>query len=415
MRFEIEDTPERAAFRLAFREWLRTVLPAGWMEALEDGDDDAFAAARKGFDPLRWMRTIGGSGYAAPLWPSQHGGMSAEPWAQQVVREELGRYRLPTFGINLLGVGLAGPTLVEHGTDEQKSRYLAPILTGEEIWCQLFSEPGAGSDLASLSTRAVRDGDEWVVNGQKVWTSLAQFAKWGMLLARTDPEVPKHEGLSYFVLDMRSPGVTVRPLVQMTGSADFNEVFLSDVRVPDSQRVGAVGDGWRVARTTLMNERLALSGLAIDAASLSGGVRKDPWERMLDGVRDRHDPLVRQDLARVYIAHEVKEITSGRAAAARLKGREPGPEGGIGKIFNAELNQYRTNLTMKAAGLAAVAWMPGDHDAAQRATAFLRTRANTIEGGTSEILRDQIAERILGLPREPAADKGVPWSETRRA
>jgi alkylation response protein AidB-like acyl-CoA dehydrogenase len=415
MRFEIEDTPERAAFRSEMRGWLATVLPAGWMDALERGDDEAFAAARHGFDPFAWMRTIGSSGYAAPLWPREHGGLGADGWAQQVVREELARWRLPTFGINLLGVGLAGPTLVEHGTDEQKRRYLPPILTGEEIWCQLFSEPGAGSDLASLATRAVRDGDEWVVNGQKVWTSVAQFAKWGMLVARTDPDVPKHEGLTYFILDMRQPGVEVRPLVQITGSADFNEVFFTDARVPDANRVGAVGDGWRVARTTLMNERVALSGLAIDADSLTGAARKDPWARTLEGVPDRKDPLVRQALARVYIAQEVKEITASRAATARLGGREPGPEGGIGKIFNAELNQYRTDVAMDAAGMAAIAWMPGDEDAARRATAFLRTRANTIEGGTSEILRNQIAERLLGLPREPAADKGIPWSASSRS
>jgi alkylation response protein AidB-like acyl-CoA dehydrogenase len=414
VRFKIEDTPERAEFRSEMRGWLGTVLPPGWMEALEAGDDEAFAAARKGFDPFGWMRTIGAAGYAAPLWPREHGGLSQPPWAQQVVREELSAWRLPTFGVNLLGVGLAGPTIIEHGNEEQKSRYLPKILTGAEIWCQLFSEPGSGSDLASLSTRAMRDGDEWVVNGQKVWTSLAQLAKWGMLVARTDPDVPKHEGLTYFVLDMKSPGVEVRPLVQITGSADFNEVFLTDVRVPDSQRVGTVGDGWRVARTTLMNERVALSGLAIDAASLMGGVRKDPWQQILDGVPDRSDPLTRQSLARVYIAQEVKEITSARAAAARLSGRDPGPEGGIGKIFNAELNQRRTEMTVDAAGMAGIAWLPGDEEAKQRATAFLRTRANTIEGGTSEILRSQIAERLLGLPREPAVDKGVAWSATRR-
>ena len=414
MRFKIEDTAERAEFRSEMRSWLRTVLPAGWMEALESGDDEAFGRARGNFDPFKWMRTIGASGYAAPMWPAEYGGMSRPPWAQQVVREELAAWRLPTFGINLLGLGLAGPTLIEHGTDEQKARYLPKILTGEEVWCQLFSEPGSGSDLASLATRAVRDGDEWVVNGQKVWTSLAHAARWGMLVARTDPEVPKHEGLTYFVLDMRSPGVEVRPLVQITGSADFNEVFLTDVHVPDSQRVGAVGDGWRVARTTLMNERVALSGLTIDAASLMGGVRKDPWRRILDGVPDRADPLTRQALARLYIAQEVKEITSARAAAARLSGREPGPEGGIGKIFNAELNQYRAEMTVDAAGMAGIAWVPEDEEAEQRATAFLRTRANTIEGGTSEVLRSQIAERLLGLPREPAVDKGVPWSATRR-
>jgi alkylation response protein AidB-like acyl-CoA dehydrogenase len=415
MRWKIEDTKERAAFRAEFRDWLAGVLPPGWVSAIESEDDEAFAAARKGFDPMRWMRTIGESGYAAPLWPKEYGGLSGEGWMLQVIREELAAWRLPMYGINLLGVGLAGPTIIEHGKEEQKLRYLPKILSGEEVWCQLFSEPGSGSDLASLSTRAVRDGDEWVVNGQKVWTSLAQFAKFGMLVARTDPDVPKHEGLTYFALDMRSPGVEIRPLVQITGSADFNEVFFSDVRVPDANRIGAVGDGWRAARTTLMNERVTLSGLSIDATSLTGGVRKDPWEKFLDGIADRGDPGTRQDLARVYMMQELKEITSFRASAARLKGGQPGPEGGIGKVFNAEFNQYRASVAMDAAGLGAVAWLPGDTEAEARATVFLRSRANTIEGGTSEILRSQLAERMLGLPRDVEPDKGVAWSATRRS
>jgi alkylation response protein AidB-like acyl-CoA dehydrogenase len=415
MRWKIEDTKERAAFRSQLREWLGGVLAQGWMSAIEEEDDEAFAAARQGFDPMRWMRTIGENGYAAPLWPKEYGGLSGEGWMLQVIREELATWRLPMYGINLLGVGLAGPTIIEHGNEEQKLRYLPKILSGEEIWCQLFSEPGSGSDLASLSTRAVRDGDEWVVNGQKVWTSLAQFAKFGMLVARTDPEVPKHEGLSYFALDMASPGVEIRPLVQITGSADFNEVFFSDVRIPDANRVGAVGDGWRAARTTLMNERVTLSGLSIDATSLTGGVRKDPWEKFLDGITDRDDPGTRQDLARVYMMQEVKEISSFRANSARLKGGQPGPEGGIGKVFNAEFNQYRANVAMDAAGLGAIAWLPNDKGAEARATVFLRTRANTIEGGTSEILRSQLAERMLGLPREIEPDKEMAWSETRRS
>src|SRR5580658_8650056 len=220
---------------------------------------------------------------------------------QQIVREELGSHRLPTFGVNLLGVGLAGPTIIAHGTEAQKERYLAKILSGEEIWCQLFSEPGSGSDLASLGTRAVRDGDEWVINGQKVWTSIASLSQFGMLLARSDPDVPKHEGLTYLIVEMSSPGVEIRPLRQITGSADFNEVFFTDVRVPDSNRIGEVGEGWRYARTTLMNERVALSGLSIDATSLMGGVRRDPWQALLSGVADRRDPVVRQELARIYI------------------------------------------------------------------------------------------------------------------
>jgi alkylation response protein AidB-like acyl-CoA dehydrogenase len=430
VRWRVEDTPERAEFRAGFVEWLAEVLPPGWLEALENGDQESFDKARRGWNFVEWMGTIGRSRYAAPLWPKEYGGMSGQAWTQQIVREELERHRLPTFGVNLLGIGLAGPTIIAHGTEEQKGRYLAPILSGEEIWCQLFSEPGAGSDLASVSTRAVRDGDEWIVNGQKVWTSIAQLSKYGMLLARTDPDVPKHEGLTYFIVEMGSPGIEVRPLRQITGSADFNEVYLTDVRVPDENRVGDVNDGWRCARTTLMNERVALSGLSIDAASLTGGIRRDPWQQLLAGVRDRTDPAVRQELARIFIAQEVKEITAFRANSARLAGQTPGAEGGLSKVFNAELNQYRANVAMNAGGMSSIAWDPaggrggepegsdasnvGEEDGSRRAVAFLRTRANTIEGGTSEILRNQIAERILGLPREVDADRGVPWSKTRR-
>ena len=417
LRWEIEDTPEQAAFRTEFRAWLGDALPPGWAEAAEAGDDAALEASKRasGFNPFTWQGTIGRSPYAAPLWPKEYGGLSGEAWMQQVIRSELNRYRLPTVAVNLLGVGLAGPTLVEHGTEAQKERYLRKILSGEEIWCQLFSEPGSGSDLASLSTRAVRDGDEWVVNGQKVWTTIAQLARFGMLLARTDPDVPKHEGLTYFILDMHAPGVEVRPLKQLTGSSEFNEVFLTDVRIPDANRVGAVGDGWRCARTTLMNERVALAGISLDPVSFAGGVRRDPWLSYLDGIPDRGDPLVRQRLAQFYIESQVKEITAFRANSARQRGQQPGPEGAVNKVFNAEFNQRRSSFAVDANGLGAVAWAPGDRGAEARATTFLRARANTIEGGTSEVLRNQMAERILGLPRDVEVDKDVPWAEVRRS
>jgi alkylation response protein AidB-like acyl-CoA dehydrogenase len=414
MRWRIEDAPERAEFREQFRGWLRSVLPDGWLDAVDDGDDDALAGLRGSWDLGSWQKTIGGSGYGAPLWPKEYGGLSGEPWMQQVVREELTRYRLPSVSINILGVGLAGPTIIEHGNEEQKKRYLQKILTAEEIWCQLFSEPGSGSDLASLSTRAVRDGDDWIVNGQKVWTSIAQAASYGMLLARTDPDVPKHDGLTYFIVDMKSPGVEVRPLRQITGSAEFNEVFFTDVRIPDENRIGEIGEGWRCARTTLMNERVTLSGVSLDRVAFLGGTRKDPWQSFLETVPDRSSPLVRDRLAQLYIEQEVKEVTAFRAAAARAAGRQPGPEGGVGKVFNAELNQRRSEAAVDAAGLGGVAWMPGDSGAEARAHNFLRARANTIEGGTSEVLRNQIAERLLGLPREPDVDKGLAWSKTRR-
>jgi alkylation response protein AidB-like acyl-CoA dehydrogenase len=332
----------------------------------------------------------------------------------RVIRSELVHYRLPTVSVNLLGVGLAGPTIIEHGTEAQKERYLKKILSGEEIWCQLFSEPGSGSDLASLSTRAVRDGDEWIVNGQKVWTSIAQLSTFGMLLARNDPDVPKHEGLSYFILEMKAPGVDIRPLKQLTGSSEFNEVFLTDVRIPDANRVGDVGDGWRCARTTLMNERVTLAGVSIDPVSLAGGTRRDPWQTLLETVPDRTDKVTRQMLAQLYIDTQVKEFTAFRAAAARQRGSQPGPEGAVNKVFNAELNQRRTDLALSVRGLAGIAWETGDKLAEGRLYSFLRARANTIEGGTSEVLRNQMGERILGLPRDAEVDKGVSWAEARR-
>ena len=419
MRWTIEDSGERAAFRAAFRGWVAEVLEPGWMEAIEGGDEDGYAkvrtaAERNGWNVLSWMRMIGESGYGAPLWPKAYGGLSGEPWMQQLVREELSRWRLPLFGPNILGVGLAGPTIIAHGTDEQKERFLRRILTGEDLWCQLFSEPGSGSDLASLGTRAVRDGDEWVINGQKVWTSIAQFSKYGMLLARTDPNVPKHDGLTYFILEMNSPGVDVRPLRQMTGSSEFNEVYLTDVRIPDNRRVGDINDGWRCARTTLANERDTIAGVSLDPTALFGGVAKDPWQAFLDHVRDRRDPAVRQRLAQLYIEKEVRDITVFRANSARMRGEQPGPEGSVNKVFNAELNQRRTDFAVTASGMAGVAWMPGDKAAEMRAHGFLRARANTIEGGTSEVLRNQVAERVLGLPRDDGAERNVPWRELRR-
>jgi alkylation response protein AidB-like acyl-CoA dehydrogenase len=415
MRWTIEDTPERAAFREEVRGWLRKNLPEGWADAIESGDADALEKARKGWDFFGWSRTIGMSGYGAPLWPKEYGGLSGEPWMQNVVREELAKYRLPTVGLNILGVGLAGPTLIAHGTEEQKARYLQKILTSEEIWCQLFSEPGAGSDLATAGTRAVRSNGEWIINGQKVWTSIAQLSQYGMLLARTDPDNTKHEGLSYFIVDMKAPGVDIRPLRQITGSAEFNEVYFTDVRIPAENIVGTEGDGWRVARTTLMNERVALSGLSLDAASFSGGTRKDPWGLFVDSIPNKRDAVNRQFIAQSYIEKEVKEITQFRANAARMRGEQPGPEGAVTKVYNAEYNKWRSNELLNLNGPSAVAWEKGDSNAENRAHAFLRARANSIEGGTSEILRTQMGERILGLPREPEVDRGIPWKEIKRS
>ncbi|WP_175616149.1 acyl-CoA dehydrogenase family protein [Mycobacterium sp. GA-1841] len=323
------------------------------------------------------------------------------------------------YDLNIIGYGMAAPTLVEYAqTDELKRQWMRPLATTEDIWCQLFSEPGAGSDLAGLATSAVRDGDDWVVNGQKVWTTLAHCANWGILLARTDPDVPKHKGLTYFVVDMRDPGVEVRPLRQMTGQAEFNEVYLSDVRVPDAHRVGAVGAGWGVAMTTLMNERSSIG---------AAGVRRGDGT-IADAVAlwaqrpQRHSPVRRDRLAQLWLRAEAQRLTSERArATATVSG--PGPEGSIDKLVGAELNQQIYEFCMDLLGPEGTLY---DDYAMREVTAadanaggpvqqrFLRSRANTIEGGTSEVLRNILGERILGLPGDLRADSGRPWREVPR-
>ncbi|QZT60746.1 acyl-CoA dehydrogenase family protein [Mycolicibacterium austroafricanum] len=321
------------------------------------------------------------------------------------------------LGLNPMGYGMAAPTVREHAqTDEVRHRLLRPLATTEEIWCQLFSEPGAGSDLAGLATSAVLDGDSWVVNGQKVWTSLAHRAKWGLLLARTDPDVPKHKGLTYFVIDMHADGVQTRPLRQLTGHAEFNEVYMTDARIPDAYRLGAVGDGWRVAMTTLMNERSALggSGSRRGAGTISDAVAL--WASR----PDLHTPVLRDRLTRLWLRAEAQRLTSERSRASATVGG-PGPEGSVGKLVGAELNQHIYEFCMDLLGPEGILYGSyGMHDGdaedwrgpiQQR---FLRSRANTIEGGTSEVMRNILAERVLGLPGDLRADAGMPWKEVPR-
>ncbi len=357
------------------------------------------------------------AGLAWVQFPEGEGGLGLSPKLQKVVNERLGRDGAPMpYGRNPIGHGMGAPTVVSHGSDQQKARYLRPLFTGEEIWCQMFSEPGAGSDVASLSTTAVRDGDEWIVNGQKVWTTLAHLARWGMLIARTDPDQPKHRGMTYFVVDMHAPGVEVRPLRQMTGEAEFNEVFFSDLRVPDAERLGDVGDGWRVALTTLMNERVAIGG-AIQPARGSGIIREAlrAWH-----ATDRHDPVVRDRLSDLWIRAEVLRLTNIRASQLRSKGT-PGPEGSVGKIMSAELNKKVMELSVDMLGAegmlytsyemvrpaSALSW-----DCPQKA--FLRMRANSIEGGTTEVMKNILGERVLGLPGDVRVDKDLPWKDVPR-
>jgi alkylation response protein AidB-like acyl-CoA dehydrogenase len=316
---------------------------------------------------------------------------------------------------NLLGIAMGAGVLDAHATDEQKRRWLRPMFTTEEIWCQLFSEPGAGSDVAGLATRAIRDGDEWIVSGQKVWTTLAHIAKWGMVVTRTDPEMPKHQGLTYFIVDMNAPGVDVRPLYQITGEAEFNEVFFNDVRVPDGNRIDVVGAGWRVALTTLMNERLAIGGSTVPRESGYIGQAIDVWRR--EGV---DDPVLRDELLRLWAEAEAARLTAVRADEMAGAGI-PGPEGSTGKLSWASLNKEITAFTVDLLGLDGTLYpdgyelvRPKSFGMHEPRKAFLRARANSIEGGTSEIMLNILGERVLGLPGEPRVDKELPWSEVPR-
>jgi alkylation response protein AidB-like acyl-CoA dehydrogenase len=344
------------------------------------------------------------------------GGLGVDPGYQQEVDaalEAAGSSR-DNIANNLIGIGMGGPTIHAFGTEDQKARYLRPMFSTREIWCQLFSEPGAGSDVAGLATRAVRDGDEWVVNGQKVWTTIAHLSRWGMLVTRTDPDAPKHQGMTYFILDMEAPGVEVRPLRQMTGEAEFNEVYLTDVRIPDSERLGAVGDGWRVALTTLMNERVAIGSIVRPRESGAIGEALALWKER------GGDDAQRDALSALWIEAEVNRLTAIRAGQNRSKGT-PGPEGSTGKLQGAELNKRIYEWAVNFLGPEGMLFPSYEYRAPEEFQverdlrwSFLRSRANSIEGGTTEIMKNILGERVLGLPGEPRTDKDLPWSEVPR-
>ncbi|SRR6266545_5291076 len=357
-------------------------------------------------------------GLAWVHFPEGFGGLGLSPKLQKVVNETLAAAGAPSpYARNPIGYGMGAPTIVTHGSDEQKTRYLRPLFTGEEVWCQLFSEPGAGSDVASLATRAVRDGEEWIVNGQKVWTTVAHISRWGMLIARTDPEQPKHKGMTYFVVDMHAPGVEVKPLFQITGEAEFNEVFFTDVRIPDSERLGDVGEGWRVSLTTLMNERVAIGGTITPRGGGWIGEVVKIWKAKAHTDRARRDELMR-----LWVRAEVLRLTNIRAQQLRSIGN-PGPEGSIGKMASAELNKDLSSFAVDLLGADGMLFPGGypmtrpKHTAlwASAPQAFLRSRANSIEGGTSEIMRNILGERVLGLPGDVRTDKEPPWSKVPRS
>jgi alkylation response protein AidB-like acyl-CoA dehydrogenase len=363
-------------------------------------------------------------GLAWVSYPVGYGGVGVRPSLQREVDRRL-RAAGASAGTSKMFFGhfLVAPTIVTHGSEWAKQRFLRPIFTGEDSWCQLFSEPGAGSDLASLATRAIRDGDEWVVNGQKVWNTLAHLADLGMLVTRTDPEVPKHKGLTYFAVDMRAPGVDVRPLRQITGEAEFNEVYLTDVRIPDSHRIGDVGEGWRVSLTTLANERVTIGGGGGGSGPKRGSGAIAEAVRLYH-ERDRGDASIRDALMQLWVDAECLRLTNLRASAAARSGN-PGPEGSIAKLALAINHQKVYDLCMNLLGADALhdfdytfrrpeeIGLEGAEGTARHM--FLRSRANSIEGGTSEIMRNILGERILGLPGEPRVDKELPWSKVPRS
>ncbi len=371
-------SPQEQSFRDDLRAWLEDNHPGPEPE----GDEAAFRFRRD------WQRRLAGAGYAGLSWPQEYGGRGATLIEQALFNEEMVRARAPQLA-NVLGLVMGGPVVIAHGSEEQKQRYLKPILTAEEIWCQGFSEPEAGSDLAALKTRAVKSNGEWVVTGQKVWTTFAHEAKWCMLVARTDTEVPKHRGLTYFLLDMEQEGVQVRPLRQITGEAEFNELFFEEARIPDENVVGGVGNGWQVAITTLMHERAGLGfGSAVQLKIALGELAALIRERGLDD-----DPLIRQRFAQLHIEAECIRLNASRGLTQIMKTGVPGPEGSLPKWQWSDANQGLTELAMDVRGdeapLLESEWT----------YRFLRARANSIEGGTTEILKNIVAERVLGLPR----------------
>ncbi|HUI24523.1 MAG TPA: acyl-CoA dehydrogenase [Candidatus Kryptonia bacterium] len=388
---DLSYSPQEEQFRTELRAWLQRNPPGPEPEDLDEW-------VRYG---KRWQRRLYEAGWCGIAWPKEYGGRGATLIEQVIFQEEMAQARAPLL-INLAGLTMGGPVLIAHGTDAQKRRYLKPLLAAEEIWCQGFSEPNAGSDLAALKTRAVLDGDDFVVNGQKVWTSFARYADWCMLLVRTDPDAPKHRGITFLLADMHSPGVTVRPLKQISGAEDFNEVFFEDVRVPRANVIGRIDGGWEIAITTLMHERatLTFSRQLQSRAALDEMIRfARGWQR--DGRPALSDPLIRQQVAQALIESAAIRYTAYRSLTKTLRGGGPGPEGSIEKLFWSEMYQRQLETALAIEGpyaqlLKGSARAPADGEFPYL---YLYSRGRTIAAGSSEVQRNIVAERVLGLPR----------------
>ena len=372
----------------------------------ERHDDEAATVARA----KAFQGALADAGLAAITYPTELGGAGLDAAHQRVFDEESSAFELPSRQF-MIGLGMCAPTLLEFGSDAQQRAHLPALLRGDTVWCQLFSEPGAGSDVASLQTRAERDGDEWVVNGQKVWTSGAHYSDFGLLVARTNTDVPKHRGISMFIVDMRAAGITARPLRQIDGHAHFNEVFLDDVRIPADALVGTVDDGWRVAVGMLANERVAIG--AGGSSQQMGGEGYVTLVGLARTCGCADDPVVRQELASLYSRERILALMGQRIRAAFVAGRAPGPEGSVAKLATAILGKRSADLAMAMAGAAGQAWVATDESGGEQAASFLFAPMLAIAGGTSEIQRNIIGERVLGLPKEPAVDRDVPFRELK--
>ncbi|MCG8588901.1 MAG: acyl-CoA dehydrogenase family protein [Proteobacteria bacterium] len=390
---DLRDSPSEAAFRAEARAFLEAQPDPEMPDYADDAVDDAEFLSKA----RAWQRALYDGGWASITWPREYGGQGRGPIEQIIWNQELARKGVGE-SIFVVGVGLAGPTIIAHGDDAQKARTLEPLLRGDELWCQLFSEPGAGSDLANVATRAVRDGDDWLVTGQKTWCSGGHHADWGILLARTDPSVPKHKGITYFLLDMKSPGIEVRPLRQMNGGAHFNEVFLNEVRVPDRDRLGPEGFGWQAAMTTLMNERMAMGGF--DRIFSYDQLRQFAAEHA-----DRVDGALRNDLGELYTWMKTLELLNARIITQLGRGQMPAAESSVMKLLMARVFSRAGDLGMRLSGPGALLrrgfWQ----------NQFLMAPAYHIAGGSDEIQKNICAERVLGLPSEPRQDRDRPFQD----
>jgi alkylation response protein AidB-like acyl-CoA dehydrogenase len=407
---DIGDSPEEAAFRAEARAFLEALAPRKrpGVTSLDELNRHDPTWLQDHIEHCRsWQHVLYQNGWAGITWPKEFGGRGGTNIQQAIYSEEESHFDV-TAGVFSVGLGMVAPTLMVHGTPEQQERYLDPMLRGDELWCQLFSEPGAGSDLATLATRAVRDGDEWVVDGQKVWNSYAQHADWGILITRTNPDAPKHRGITYFVLDMKTPGIEVRPLRQITGIAHFNEVFLSGVRIPAANVIGEVDGGWAVTHTTLANERAVIG--------VGGGARNfDDVIALAQRCGVTGDPLVRQQIVQAYVRTAVLRYMGLRLRTAMSQGRQPGPEASVLKLMFSQHAARTGDLVMQMLGPAATLYGDDALDRARWQDYFLNQFNVRIGGGTDEIQRNGIAERALGMPRDPMSDRDVPWKDLARS